>query len=137
MATFVFTDGYVAINSVDVSASATKVSLDVAAELQDDTTMGDTARSRKAGLLDWSLTVERRQDGVDDGLDEDMFALIGAAAFPVAVRPDSGAIAVTNPEYTGSAVLESYKPIDGAVGDLAKFTATFKSAGTLTRDVTP
>jgi hypothetical protein len=137
MATFVFTNGYVSINGQDHSNHVRGVTLEVNAELQDDTVMGDTTRSRTPGLLDWTLTVEYLQDFADNDIDEDLFALIGAAAFAIAVRPVNTTISASNPEYQGNAVLESYAPIQGTVGEMAGFTAVFRAAGALVRDITP
>ena len=136
MATIVLTNAYVSINSSDESDHVRSVTLEYNAELLDDTAMGDTTRSRIGGLKDWSLTVEFYQDFADDDLDEDMFNLVGTTT-TVAVRPVNGAIATTNPEYTGTAILESWPILGNAVGEMAMATATFRSAGALTRDVTP
>ena len=61
----------------------------------------------------------------------------GDAAVTVICKPTSGADSATNPAYTGSAVLESFTPMTGSVGDLASASASFQAAGALTRDVTP
>lgn len=133
MATLVLTDAFVSINAVDISAYVKSVNLNYSAELLDDTVMGDTTRSRKGGLLDWSVEVEVLQDFVDDGLDEDMFALVGTA-FTVIVRPDkSDGVGTGNPNYTGTAILEGWNPISNSVGELATVTFTVQSAGALSR----
>jgi len=137
MAVFVMTNAYVLINSQDHSNHVKEVTLEYNAELQDDTVMGDTTRSRSPGLLDWKLTVEYLQDFADNDVDEDLFSLVGAAAFAVAVRPVNTTISAANPEYQGNAVLESYSPVKGAVGELAGFTAVFVAASALVRDITP
>lgn len=137
MATLILTNAHVTINSVDLSDHVRQVTLNYEAEQQDETTMGQTTRKMKPGLLNWSLEVEFVQDYAAGKVDATLFPLVGAAAFTVAVRPVNTAIAATNPEYTGSAVLASYSPMGGSVGDLAVTTASFQPAGTLTRDVTP
>jgi len=133
MATFVYTDASVTVNTVDLSDHVKSCTLNYEAEMLDDTVMGDTTRSNIAGLLNWSLDVEFLQDFAAAKVDATLFALIGSAAFTVIVKPTSGSVSATNPSFTGSAVLESYPPMSGAVGDLETASATFRSAGTLAR----
>jgi hypothetical protein len=63
--------------------------------------------------------------------------LIGAAATYIAVKPSSGAISTTNPEFElTNAYLESLDVVNGALGELSQVEATFVG-GTLVIDVTP
>jgi hypothetical protein len=133
MATFVYTDASVVVNSVDLSDHVKSCTLNYEAEMLDDTVMGDTTRSNIAGLLNWSIDVEFLQDFAAAKVDATLFSLIGAAAFTVTVKPTSGSVSATNPSFSGSAVLESYPPMSGSVGDLETASATFRSAGTLAR----
>jgi hypothetical protein len=133
MATFVYTDASVVVNSVDLSDHVKSCTLNYEAEMLDDTVMGDTTRSNIAGLLNWSIDVEFLQDFASAKVDATLFTLVGAAAFTVTVKPTSGSVSATNPSFSGSAVLESYPPMSGSVGDLETASATFRSAGTLTR----
>jgi hypothetical protein len=141
MPTMVYTNAYVSINSVDVSAHVKSITLNYEAELLDDTVMGTAGtRSNFPGLKNWSLEVNFLQDYDAGSVDATLFALVGAAAFPVAVRAVNSAISTSNPEYQGPAVVESYPPLTGEVGALATATVMFKPAGVncnLVRDVTP
>lgn len=139
MATIVYTDALVKINSVDLSDHVKSVTLNYEAEMLDDTVMGTTGtRSNKPGLKNWSLQVEFLQDYGAASIDATLFSLIGAAAFPVAVRSSkTGAISATNPEFQGNAVLESYPPLTGEVGALGTASASFRCASDLVRDITP
>lgn len=136
MAVFVLTNAYVSVAGTEISTYVKSVTLEYKSELQDKTTMGNTTRARKGGLLDWTVTLELLQDFVDDGLDEDFFALVGQDA-ALAIRPVNTTISTSNPEYQGTGVLEGYSPIGNAVGELAAFTATFQANSALVRDVTP
>jgi len=133
MATFVYTDASVVVNSVDLSDHVKSCTLNYEAEMLDDTVMGDTTRSNIAGLLNWSIDVEFLQDFASAKVDATLFTLVGAAAFTVVLKPTSGSVSATNPSFTGSAVLESYPPMTGGVGDLETVSVTFRSAGTLAR----
>jgi hypothetical protein len=133
MATFVYTDASVVVNSVDLSDHVKSCTLNYEAEMLDDTVMGDTTRSNLAGLLNWSIDVDFLQDFASAKVDATLFSLVGAAAFAVVLKPTSGSVSSTNPSFTGNAVLESYPPMTGGVGDLETVSVTFRSAGTLAR----
>jgi hypothetical protein len=140
MATFVLTDASVTINSVDLSDRVKSVSIDYFAEQQDDTTMGAGTRTMIPGLLDYTIECEMVQDFAVSNVDATMFPLVGAVAFPIAIRPTSGAIAATNPEYQGNVIIENYPPLGNTVGEIATTTLRFRPSGaspTLLRDVTP
>jgi hypothetical protein len=134
MAQQLFTDAFVSINGVDLSAHVKSVSLNYEAEMLDDTVMGDTTRSMAAGLKNWSVEVEFLQDYAASKVDATLFQLVGAAAFAIIIRPDnSDGVSATNPNFTGNVVLESYPPVTGTVGDLHTTRATFRAAGALSR----
>lgn len=138
MATIVWTNAKVSINSVDLSDHVKSVTLNYEAEMLDETAMGSgTTRKMKPGLLNWTLEVEFFQDFAASEVDATIFPLVGAAAFPIAVRPVNDTISATNPEYQGNAVIATYPIIAGGVGELATSQVTFQPASALTRDVTP
>ena len=134
MASFVFTDARVVIDGNNMSDHVRQVTVNYSAELQDSTAMGDDTRERLGGLKDWSIDVEFNQDFAASQVDATLFPLVGTT-FTVAVRPTSGAISATNPEYTGTGILESYPPLGGGVGDLATTSITIQSAGKLNRNI--
>lgn len=134
MAEQVFTDASVTINSVDLSDRVKSVTLDYSVETHDNTAMGDTTRSKIAGFLNWTVTVEFMQDYAAAQVDATLYPLVGAAAFPVALLPvKTGGVSATNPSFTGNAILENYQPITASIGELGTVSVTFSSAGTLTR----
>lgn len=136
MATFVFTDGRVEINAVNLSTLVRKVTLKISADAPDSTAMGATYHARKGGgLKDFSVDVEFNQDFNTALVDATLFPLL-ATSTAIKVRPTTGTITTTNPEYQGNAVLTDYQPIGGKVGDLAIATASFDGDGTLTRATT-
>lgn len=134
MATLVWTDASVTINSVVLSDHVRSVSLTYEAEMQDESAMGVSTRVNLAGMLVWSVDVEFNQDYATGEVDKTLFTLVGAAAFPVVLLPvATGGVSATNPSFTGQAVLESYGPVGGAIGDMGTASATFRSAGALVR----
>lgn len=134
MATFVFMDGRVEINAVNLSTLARKITLTPSADVQETTAMGNTYRAKLGGLKDWSLEVEFNQDFAASMVDATLWPLLGTT-FSVKVRPTTAVIGPTNPEYQGTGLLTEYTPLDGSVGDAAVATVSIEGAGTLTRAV--
>jgi len=134
MASVVLIDAFVSINAKDLSDFVKSATLNYSAEMVDESAMGDTTRKNKGGLKNWSLDVEFKQDyGATPAPDIDLFSLVGTT-FTVIVRPVAATVVgPTNPNYTGTGILESYQPVGGAVGDLALAPITIQSAGTLSR----
>jgi hypothetical protein len=132
MANVVLTNAFVSLNSVNLSALVRSVTLNYAAQLQDDTAMGDTAVSRIGGLKDWSLEVEFFQDYDANKVDATLFSLVGST-FAVEVRHSAANASATNPKYTGTGILESYQPVGGAVGENLMAPVTIQGVGALTR----
>lgn len=136
MSSLAFIDATLSVNAVDLSDFVRSVTLEVSADELDDTAMGDTYRSRIGGLKDWSVAVEFNSDFAASAVDTTLFPLLGTVV-EVKIRPTSGAISSTNPEYVGNVLISQVNPMDNAVGDLATVSVTWPGAGTLTRDVTP
>lgn len=139
MAAFAFTDAFISINAVDLSSRGIQLTVDMNAEMLDNTAFGHTARTSAPGLKTGGAVVQFLQDYAASQVDVTLFALIGAAAFAFAWRPTAGAISATNPEYQTNMVLESYQPVGEGVGDQAKASLTLvnASAAGWVRDVTP
>lgn len=132
MAEQVLTNAHLTVNSVNLSDHVRSITLRYAADLQDITAMSDTTRNRLGGLKDWSFDVEFNQDFAAANVDATLFPIVGTSV-AIIIRPDAGAVSSTNPNFTGNAIIESYQPVGGAVGDAHTTTVTFQGNGTLTR----
>ena len=132
MATFVFTDASVTINSVDLSDHVRSVTLDITAEEQDDTAMGATFRSRKGGLKDGSISLEFNSDFAAAEIDATLFPIL-ATTVAFVVKPTNSAVSSTNPSYSGNCLVTQHVPVGNAVGDLATTSVTWPTSGTITR----
>ena len=121
-------------STVDLSDYIQEINLETGRESQDDTTMGQTTRTMESGLKTWSLAVTCKQNFAARKIDATLFAIYNSGdPAAITIRPDQGAKAATNPEYTGSVVLESYAPLGQSVGDFHAATVQFAAAGDLTR----
>lgn len=126
-------NAFVSINGVNLSGQVRSLSLTPGIEPQDDTAMGDNTRTSEAGLKIWALTVQFFINYGSGSVDATLFPLLGAAPFPVIVRPDAGAQAPSNPGFSGNMILVSYTPVSGEVGAEHLVQAEFAAAGDLTR----
>lgn len=134
MASVVYKDAYISLDSNDLSAYAQSLELPLSVETLDDTAMGDDTRSNAAGLKTWTATINFHQSFVDNELDEILYGLYNAgAAFTCEFRPTSSSVSAANPKYSGSGILSEYTPMTGSVGDLLVIPVTIVAAGDLTR----
>ena len=121
----------------NVSASVKSVELSRTFDMLDDTVMGETARSRKAGLEDVTATIEFVQTFEPQGSQVNIDKLLSEVAdisqsgesVQVMIRPTSAIQSDTNPTYVFNAVLESHTPMSGAVGEILMTSVPFRSAG--------
>jgi hypothetical protein len=109
------------------------VTLNYSANLLDITEMGNGTMVNLAGILEWSMDVTVLQDYAAANVDAILFPYVGAAAFYIQLKPTSGAVSTSNPEYYGLAVLGEYNPVDGSHGDAQEISVSFSCAGALTR----
>lgn len=134
MATLVLTNAFISLDGNDISDHTTSVTVNYEAEAVDETAFGDTTRINKGGLKNWSVDLELHDDFAASQVDSILFPLVGTVVV-IIVRPDAGVVSATNPNYTGSVLVQSIAGITGTVGDLATVPVSLVSAGDLSRAV--
>lgn len=135
MAKLVLTNAYVTINAVDLSTYISSISLNVSEDVVETTGFGSTAaRTRIAGLLDNSVTIEFMQDFATSTLEPTIYPLLGTTT-TVVVKPVGSVTSATNPSYTFTALVSEWQPVSGAVGELATASVTWPISGTITKAV--
>ena len=133
MAIFVATDFSVSINGSTALASyLTQVELKTSANDITTTAFGSSWVTRVAGLKEGSLTLQFNQDYASATVDATLWPLLGAQA-TVVIKPTSTAISVNNPAYTAIALVTDLTPVSGNIGDLATFSVTWPTSGTVSR----
>ena len=133
MAKQVFTNAYVTVNGTDLSDHVASVTLDTSADEIETTAFGTAGwRSRVAGLKDGSIQLDWHQDFAASSVDSVLNSAFGSVG-TVVVIPNGTVASSTNPRYTMTAVISSYSPVAGSVGDLLTFSTTWAFAGALTR----
>lgn len=134
MAPIILTDAYVSINGVVLSGRVVSVELSQEAEDVDTTTMGATARQHAVGLRNDTFTVTFLQDYAAGSVDATLSPLVGSnTPFPFELRPTSGAVSTTNPKWTGTALLLTYTPLGGDIGDRSENEVEFVCQGAMVR----
>ena len=137
MAVVALVDGVFTLNSVDLSDHVRSVTLDVAGAELDASTISDDWDVAVLGRKNFSLNIEFLDDFAASKTDVTLSAAFFAGtAVAFTLKPTSGTISSTNPEYQGN-VLPNASPVGGSAGDLLVKSVTLKGTGTLTRDVTP
>jgi hypothetical protein len=94
------------------------------------------AKTRTAGLVDNSVTLEFHQDFAASSVEATIYPALGTVA-AIKVKPTQGAISATNPEYQFNCVVSDWTPLNGAVGELATASVTWPITGPIVKDVTP
>jgi hypothetical protein len=94
------------------------------------------AKTRTAGLVDNSVTLEFHQDFSAGSVNATIYPLLGTEV-AVKVQPVNGAVSATNPEYQFNAIVSEWTALNGAVGELATASVTWPITGPVVVDTTP
>jgi len=124
-------------STVDLTDQCKSVVVTKSRESLDQSSFGDTGRQFVGGLTNVTVTATLLMEySSTPGTYVDLTALVGTRCY-VAVKPTSGAISATNPEFqvTG-AYLEALDVVNGSVGELSEVEITLVG-GTLVEDTTP
>ena len=132
MAKFVATDYKVTINGTNLSTFLNQVELALESDDVETTAFGGTFRERIGGLKSGSLTLQFMQDFAASSVDATLFPLFNTLA-TVVITPTSSTVTATNPSYTAVCLVNQYTPHASSVGDLATFSVTWPTSGTVSR----
>lgn len=133
MAKKVLLDAQLTIDSNDLTQWCAKVELNDEYEEKDVTTFNsDGAKEVLGGLESGSLGITFKNDHASAQLDEIMWAL-RRTVVTFAVRADEAVVSSSNPQYSGSLLVNQWSPIMGSVGDVNEFDVTFPISGALVR----
>lgn len=134
MAKEILTNCRVEIAAVAYSNSFMEAEISGEAEVKETTGFGDTNRTYAVGFKNWSMTLRFNHDFADNMLNEQLFSWWGTSQ-TVKVRKDAGAISVTNPEYSGTAIFATVPLFNANLGEVSGGSITLQGTGTLTRAV--
>jgi hypothetical protein len=128
MARLVFTNPIITINSVDLTDRIAQVSLDMSFAEVATTAFGDSAVTRVAGLGDHSVSISFHQDFAAGEVEATIYPLLGTTT-TVTVKPVNTTTSTSNPLYSFTALVNSWSPVAGAVGDLLTADVTWPISG--------
>jgi hypothetical protein len=135
MAVLALISARVELNSVDMSAFAAAVELELEGVQVDTTNFGSAGwETAIGGLKSASVKVKFNNDFAATTVDDRLFPLFNTVV-SFRVRPTQGAISATNPEYQMSVLVNSLAPVAGSVGDLLTQDLTWPVSGAVTRAV--
>jgi hypothetical protein len=132
MAKFVATDFKITLNGTVLSPSINSVTLDVNSNEVETTTFGSTFKTVVGGIISGSAKLDFYQDFAAGSVDPVIWPLINTIGTLV-ITPTSATVSATNPSYTAQVLINSYQPINASIGDLAGFSVTWPTTGTVTR----
>jgi hypothetical protein len=135
MPRLVLTNASVVFGSTDLSTYISSITLNSTFDIVETTAFGNTAKTRVAGLADNSVTFEFHQDYATSAVEQTIYPLLGTAVSVVA-KPVAGTTTSVNPQYTFSALVSEWTPLNGSVGELATASVTWPISGAITKATT-
>jgi hypothetical protein len=138
MAIYVNKDIKVTVNSIDLTTYVTNVEVVQAVDSVESTAMSATSvngHTFVGGIQNNTVTISFNQDFAASTVHATLSALVGVPT-TVAVKPTSAATGATNPQFSvANALMSEYRPVMGAVGDLATVGAITFNGGLYTAAV--
>ena len=137
MATTVqLTNPVVEIASTDFSDQCTNATITVGFDSLETTAFGSSGRSFTKGLQACEVTLTLFLSYGTTEVENILFGELGEGDTTVTIKAATGNDAVTNPKFViTNAMLASYTPINGDIGELGTVEVTF-TGGTFVRDIT-
>ena len=135
MARIVLTNCYVLFGSTDISDHVASISLSSSYDIVETTAFGNTAKTRVAGLVDNSVTLELHQDYATSSIEQTIYPTLGTAV-TIAVKPVNATTTAGNPQYSFSTVVSEWTPLNGAVGELATASVSWPISGAISKTTT-
>ncbi|HEX5404800.1 MAG TPA: hypothetical protein VFX16_21135 [Pseudonocardiaceae bacterium] len=133
MATMVLTSTAVTVNAVDYSDHVQKAELALEVDAQDTTNFASLGwKESQGGLKSGTLSITFLNDYAASAVDANLWALFGTVT-TFAVKPTSDDPSATNPEYSGSVLVDKYTPLTGAPGDMALAEVQWTLSGAVSR----
>jgi hypothetical protein len=131
MAVFMNNNVGVKINSVDLSAYVTSVTLNRTFDELEVTAMGDSGHKFVKGLEAATVTIDLNNDTAATTVLPTLQAAWGTNVPIVLLQQKGVAVSATNPLYTMTCLINNTTDINGAVGDLGMQSLSFNVSGTV------
>ena len=127
----------VTLGAVDITAMTSSAVLTVGYDALSADSFGDVGNVFVKGLQSVSVELTLFNYFGAGSAEATLFAAVGTGTTTIVISPAGESESATNPEYTiTNAMMATFTPINGAVGELSTVTASF-TGGTFARDITP
>jgi hypothetical protein len=129
----VLTAAYIDINSNSLHSYGVKAQLAVEVDEKEVTNFSSAGwKEVLGGIKSGTLQLTFLQDVAAAAIDSIMWALLGTVV-TFEVRLTQSAVGPSNPKYTGSVLVKSWTPLNGAVGDRAELDVSYPTSAAVTR----
>ena len=136
MAIFLNNGVSVTLNSVDLSAYVTAVTINQTFDELEVTAMGDSSHKFAKGLEASTITLDFLNDTAASNVLQTLQAAWGTTV-TLTLKQTSAAISATNPEYQTTVLVNNTTDINGAVADISTQSITFTCNSVIVVDTTP
>ena len=131
MSVFVLTDASVTINTINLSAFVTSVTLNYERDAIETTAMGASGHVFTGGLQNLSVTLEMNNSQAASSVLETLWSATGSGSNTLVIKNLS--TGSPNPTFTiSNAYLAASTPVAGSIGELATQSVTF-TGGTIVK----
>jgi hypothetical protein len=129
---YIVTNPKVTINGTNVSPSVAAATLELTSSDVDVTNFGSNGWTEIiGGIKSGSVSLDFHSGYAAGEINTILNPLVGTIA-TVAINPNGTAPSSTNPTWTALVHVNSVSPVAGAVGDLATFSVTYPTSGSVT-----
>ena len=133
MAKFVVTATNVTMGGEDISTACARAELVINAAEVETTDFGSGGFTEViGGLKSGTLSLDFHQDFGVDAVSTLFLDTVGTVVVFTLVAGNGTTASTTTPLYTASALITSFTPVSGAVGDLGTFSVSFPTTGAIT-----
>jgi len=130
MAIFLNNGVSVTLNSVDLSAYVTAVTINQSFDELEVTAMGDTSHKFAKGLEASTITLDFLNDNAASTVIPTLRAAYGTTVTCV-IKQTSAAVSATNPSYTASVLVNNLQNVNGDVASISSQSITFTCNSTV------
>jgi hypothetical protein len=130
MAIFLNNGVSVTLNSVDLSAYVTAVTINQSFDELEVTAMGDTSHKFAKGLEASTITLDFLNDNAAATVIPTLRAAYGTTVTCV-IKQTSAAVSATNPSYTASVLVNNLQNVNGDVSSISSQSITFTCNSTV------
>lgn len=131
MAVFLNNAAVVTLNSVDLSAYVTAVTINQSFDELEITAMGDTAHKFVKGLEASTITLDFLNDNATSATIQTLRAAYGTTV-PLTIKQTSAATSASNPLYSTTVLINNLQNVNGSVQDISSQSLTLTCNSVIT-----